>query len=191
MSCCRCAPSAEDFARISAALKATASEVRHNLDLALTKTKGNVRVERLISIRFRGQTHHLDVPLANDAFDLDAFRKAVAHFEREYETLFGRGAAFSKAGYELLSVRAVGIGALPPPAVATKGEKLILVKSRPVIFRDPKAPLETAIYKTTYPEADATVEGPAIIEFPGQSVVVPPKAKATADRFGNLHVRPL
>jgi N-methylhydantoinase A len=32
------------------------------------------------------------------------------------------------------------------------------------------------------------VAGPCIIEFPGQSVVVPPDASATADRFGNLHV---
>ena len=33
------------------------------------------------------------------------------------------------------------------------------------------------------------IEGPAIIEFTGQSVVVPPGARATADRLGNLHVR--
>lgn len=184
------APSVEHLARVTAALQATSAEVKKNLDLALTAAKGQVRIERLISIRYRGQTHHLDVPLDGDQFDAEAFRKAVAAFEAQYETLFGRGAAFSKAGYELLSVRAVGIGALPPPAVATTGEKLEFVKTRAVIFRDPKAPLDTAIYKTSYPEPDASIEGPAIIEFPGQSVVVPPKTKATADRFGNLHVRP-
>jgi N-methylhydantoinase A len=48
--------------------------------------------------------------------------------------------------------------------------------------------LETAIYKTRYPAPDARVEGPAIIEFPGQSVVVPPAGSAVADKFGNLHV---
>lgn len=180
-------PSAEQLARISAAIRSAMAEVRTHLSRA--GAREHVRVERLMSIRFRGQTHHLDVPLDDDAFDSDAFRKTTARFEEQYETLFGRGAAFSKAGYEILSVRAVGTGALPPPAQATKGEPVAFAKTRDVVFRDPKAPVETAIYLTTFPEPGATVDGPAIIEFPGQSVVVPPNARATADGFGNLHVR--
>jgi N-methylhydantoinase A len=62
-------------------------------------------------------------------------------------------------------------------------------RARPVVFDDPEKPLDTAIYLTVFPESGATVQGPAIVEFPGQSVVVPPGATATADRFGNLHVR--
>jgi len=85
-------------------------------------------------------------------------------------------------------VRAVGTGALPPPAQATKGEPLAFSKMRKVVFSDPKAPVDTAIYLTAFPAEGAGVDGPAIIEFPGQSVVVPPGARATADGFGNLHV---
>jgi N-methylhydantoinase A len=58
-----------------------------------------------------------------------------------------------------------------------------------VIFRDPGVAVDTAIYRVTFPGAGEAVDGPAIIEFPGQSVVVPPGAKASADEFGNLHVR--
>ena len=144
-----------------------------------------------MSIRFRGQTHHLDIPLTLDDFDLTAFRETTRRFEAQYETLFGRGAAFSNAGYEILSVRAVGYSALPPPALATKGEPLARLKTRPVIFRDHKTPVETVIYKTVFPESGAAIEGPAIIEFPGQSVVIAPGSKATADTLGNLHVRKL
>jgi len=180
-------PTAEQLAKVSAGIQSTVADVRRNL--ALAAAKANMRVERLVSIRFRGQTHHLDIPLEGDAFDVDAFRKAAARFEKDYETLFGRGAAFSKAGYEILSVRSVGTGALPPPTQATKGEPLAFAKTRRVVFRDPKAPVDTAIYLTTFPAPGATVDGPAIIEFPGQSVVVPPGARATADDFGNLHVR--
>ena len=85
--------------------------------------------------------------------------------------------------------RAAGSGALPPPAASNEGEPLELVKTRKVVFRDANAPLDTSIYRTTFPRSGAAVEGPAIIEFPGQSVVVPPNARATADAFGNLHVR--
>jgi len=180
-------PGAQQLEKISAAIRSTAAAVEKNLELAAAK--GKVRIERTISIRFRGQTHFLDVPLERDSFDLDAFRTAIARFERDYETLFGRGAAFSRAGYEMLSVRATGTGALPPPAQAAKGEPLVLVAAREVVFRDPNQPVETAIYRTTFPESGAVVDGPAIIEFPGQSVVVPPNARASADAFGNLHVK--
>ena len=182
-------PGAEQLAKISAAIRSTAAAVEKNLELAAAR--GNVRIERTLSMRFRGQTHFLDVPLAGDSFDLDAFRGAIERFERDYETLFGRGAAFSKAGYEMLSVRATGSGALPPPAQATKGEPLALLAGRKVVFRDPNEPVDTAVYRTAFPESGAEVHGPAIIEFPGQSVVVPPRARASADAFGNLHVRKL
>jgi len=50
-------------------------------------------------------------------------------------------------------------------------------------------PVETAIYRTSFPKDGESAEGPAIIEYPGQSVVVPPGASARSDRFGNIHVR--
>jgi N-methylhydantoinase A len=182
-------PAADQLERISASIRATVSQVRKNLELAAATA--NVTVERAVSIRFRGQTHHLDVTLERDAFDLETFRAVTARFERDYETLFGRGAAFSKAGYEILSVRASGTGALPPPAQRSRGEPLAFAGTRDVVFRDPAQPVKTSIYRTSFPSAGATVEGPAIIEFPGQSVVVPPGSRASADGFGNLYVRKL
>jgi N-methylhydantoinase A len=181
------APVAEQLARISAAIEFAVAEVQHNLTMA--NARGNMHLERLLSIRYRGQTHHLDLPLLSTKFDLDAFHEITGRFEKQYEVLFGHGAAFSQAGYEILSVRAVGTSTLPPPPLTGKGEPLTLLKTRKVTFRDPHAAVETAIYQTSFPKADTSVEGPAIIEFPGQSVVIPPGARATADGFGNLHVR--
>ena len=180
-------PTAGQLDMVSASLRDTVAEVRRNLELAAAT--GKVRVERAVSIRFRGQTHHLEVPLESDQFGPATFRATAERFEKDYEQLFGRGAAFSKAGYELLSVRATGVGALPPPAPATRGQPLTPAGTRRVVFRDPKNPVETAIFRTTFPAADTRVDGPAIIEFPGQSVVVPPHGRATADAHGNLHVR--
>ena len=179
-------PNEEQLKKITVAIASATSEVRRNLELAAAK--GDVRIEPHVAIRFRGQTHHLDVPVSGGTFDQAAFRDVVSRFEAQYETLFGRGAAFSKAGYELLSVRVVGAGALPPPALATEGEVLKPAGRRMVVFRDPRGPVETAIYRTSFPKAGAEVPGPAIIEFPGQSVVVPPRARARADGFGNLHI---
>ena len=60
--------------------------------------------------------NHLDVSLDGDYSTRVRSAATAALFEREYETLFGRGASFSGAGYEILSVRVAGTGALPPPA---------------------------------------------------------------------------
>jgi N-methylhydantoinase A len=179
-------PAAEQLSRVNDALEAAAAEVRSNLGLAAPKAE--MAVERYVSIRFRGQTNHLDVPVGEGAFDHNAYADATRRFENQYETLFGRGAAFSNAGYEILSVRVMGSAALAPPAVATKGEPLVSHKSRKVVFDDPQKPVDTAIYLTTFPQSGATAAGPAIVEFPGQSVVVPPGMRATADAYGNLHV---
>jgi N-methylhydantoinase A len=179
-------PTPEQLARVADALAAAVKEVRDNLVLA--SPQAPPAIVRSVAVRFRGQTHHLDVTVEGEAFDLATFADVTRRFETQYETLFGRGAAFSSAGYELLSVRAMGTAALTPPTVATKGTPLVPHSSRQVVFRDPKQARDTAIYRTTFPQAGATAEGPAIIEFPGQSVVVPPGAKAVADTFGNLHV---
>ncbi|MET0444527.1 MAG: hydantoinase/oxoprolinase family protein, partial [Pseudorhodoplanes sp.] len=180
-------PKPEQLSHITAALDAATKEVRDNL--ALAGPKGGIKVETFVAIKFRGQTNHLDIPFEGKSFTLDTFKAVTSAFERQYETLFGRGAAFSNAGYELISVRVMGIGELPPPALATKGEKFEPRGKRSVVFRDAKTPLETAIYRTSFPMDGETAQGPAIIEFPGQSVVVPPGANARADQFGNIHVR--
>jgi N-methylhydantoinase A len=181
------APKPEQLAHVTSALHAAVEEVRNNL--ALAGPKGGIRVETFVAIKFRGQTNHLDIPFEGESFTLDTFKAVTGSFEKQYEALFGRGAAFSNAGYELISVRAMGTGALPPPSLATKGERFEPRGTREVVFRDAKKPIETAIYRTTFPKEGETAQGPAIIEFPGQSVVVPPGASAKADKFGNIHVR--
>jgi len=180
-------PSKAQLEHVTAALGAAVHEVKTNL--ALAGPKGEIRIEAFVAIKFRGQTNHLDIPFEGDSFTLQTFRTVTETFETQYEKLFGRGAAFSNAGYELISVRVVGTGALPPPALATKGESFEPRGTRKVVFHDAKRAIDTAIYRTSFPRDGETAQGPAIIEFPGQSVVVPPGASARSDRFGNIHVR--
>jgi N-methylhydantoinase A len=179
-------PGEAQLATINEAFASVIDNVCRNLELAAAK--GQIALERSMAIRYRGQTHHLDIPVDADVFDHAAFERLTKLFEQQYEALFGRGAAFSKAGYELLSVRAVGIGALPPPTLATKGDPMKLTATRRVVFSDALNPVEAAVYRTSFPEANASIAGPAIVEFPGQSVVVPPGARASTDQFGNIHV---
>ena len=60
---------------------------------------------------------------------------------------------------------------------------------RAVIFDDPATPVQTRIWRTRFPAPGARFVGPCIIEYPGQSAVLPPGASGEVDAFGNLHVR--
>jgi len=158
---------------------------------ALLRTAGaveDIQVEGSVSVRFRGQAHHLDVPFAGGSFDATEYQRVVTAFQRQYENLFGGGASFAQAGYEILSVQATATVRLTPPSISGSSDQLRRRGSRKVVFDDPAHAVETDIFQTLFPPPGAEIVGPCIIEFPGQSVVIPPGSRASADQFGNLHV---
>ena len=183
----RRAANSDEISRIARALEDASAEVRANL--ARAGLASAQKLERYASIRFRGQTHHLDVPLAEGELTQAAVAQAIAAFQTHYDTLFGRGAAFAGAGHEILSIRITGGGALPPPPLRASGDTPVEHGVRTVIFDDPATPVKTRIWRTRFPAPGARFEGPCIIEYPGQSAVLPPGASGDVDAFGNLHVR--
>lgn len=188
------------YVRVQGARSITAAEAalieqglqeasREAADQLRRAARADIRVTCFAAIRYLGQTHHLDIPLASGHFAEPEFKALVASFQKQYASLFGVSATFAKAGYEILSVRAVGTGALTPPALASRGEAPRPGRPRRVVFRSATDVHECAVWHASVPSEGWTAAGPAIIEFTGQSVVVPPGASASADRLGNLHVR--
>lgn len=150
---------------------------------------GGARVERTVAVRYRGQAHHLDVPFVGETVDAGSFASCLDRFEGEYETLFGKGAAFREAGFEVTAVRAIGTGSLGTMKAPGGGEPLKHLGSRKTIFEDPRKPLVADVYAADYPKAGQAVEGPCVVEFPGSTLVVPPGSVASSDKLGNLQVR--
>jgi N-methylhydantoinase A len=179
-------PSPTALKAIDETLTTLEAEARDGLIQA--GARGRIAVERVLAIRYRGQTNALDTVIAAGPFTEKAYLAAVKRFETDYEQLFGRGATYTRAGFEILSVRIVAQGGLPPPAGSAKGEPMRKSGSRRVVFDYKSGAVDTAIYRTTFPPPGSKIKGPAIIEFPGQSVVVPPRGIAKADTYGNLHV---
>ena len=175
----------EERALIKAGLATAEAEVAKNLE---GTAKTGMHIERYAAVRYLGQTHHLDIAMPAGDFDEAAEARLFQTFRNQYAALFGVSAAYAKAGYEVLSVRVVGTGTLPPPALASKGEAPKPGKGRRVYFDDPEKAEDCAVFHALVPEDGWTTTGPAIVEFPGQSIVIPPGAKARADHLGNLHV---
>lgn len=180
------APSATDLDLADHALRAASRTVMDQLKSA--GAGDEMRLERLASVRFRGQTNSLSVAFDREKFDQLSYEQIIAAFEGDYERLFGRGAGYRSAGFEIVELRISGTAPLSVANDKSSGSTPILFGSRQVVFDDPAAPVETSIYQVRYPAPGSELNGPAIVDFPGQSVVVPPAAVARADEFGNLHI---
>ena len=74
--------------------------------------QGDIVLEHALSVRYRGQTNTFDVELRAERFEADTYEAVVFAFEGAYENRFGRGASYSRAGYEIVGLRSICHGKL-------------------------------------------------------------------------------
>jgi N-methylhydantoinase A len=93
---------------------------------------------------------------------------------------------------ELVNLKVLGIGLVPKPEIGEVKRdanlKDALKKPRKVWFRDFDF-VETAIYERGLMPIGATFDGPAIIEQPDTTTVIPPKSKCKIDKYGNIIIK--
>lgn len=169
-----------------ASLQSELDDMTVQIDEALG---GRDAVRATAALRYRGQAHHLDVPIAQPLDAEAGLRDLVASFEAQYESLFGRGAGFSAAGIEITSVRVIGTRSGDAIGIRINDGVLALGGTRPVTFDDPSTPVDCPVYRTDFPAPHQEVAGPCLIASRGQTTVVPPGATAVTDRWGNLIVQ--
>jgi N-methylhydantoinase A len=180
-------PDAAQLGELRAAFDASAAEATR-APVGATAA-GQPTTQATIAIRYRGQSHHLDIPLTREELREESFIGCLERYERQYERLFGRGAGFRRAGFELLGVRVVATRALISEAAAVAGQTARFLGTRSVFFDDPAESVETSVYAVEHPAAGQRITGPALVNFPGQSAVIPPGSVASCDDLGNLIVR--
>jgi N-methylhydantoinase A len=139
------------------------------------------------AVRYHGQAHHLDVGLEAGP-GAPALLRLLARFESDYEALFGKGAGYREAGFEILSVRAVAAHHAAVATSSTSSQPFEVRSRRPVIFGNPGVPEDTVVYGCDWPRAGQVVTGPCMIQLPGCVVAVPPGGSATTDDLGAIHV---
>lgn len=148
------------------------------------------RYERWVEARFRRQVHHLRVA-APARIDAEGLEVIASRFAAEYDRLFGKGAALSDAGIELVNYGVDAIGRAPvrelarwtgKGSAAPRGE-------RPTWCPVRKDMLPTPIYDGPGLPAGAAIRGPAIIEHPGTTIVVLAGQSASIDDHRHTHIR--
>jgi N-methylhydantoinase A len=153
-----------------------------------------VRLRRSVLARYQLQVHELAVPVPARDLRVGDLERLAAAFEAAYERTYGAGSAYTEAGIELITFRVDGICAVPrprpaalparrrSPARAPKGTRL-------AHFAPPGRFLRAAVYDGAGLRPGDVVEGPAIVERMGDTVVIPPRAAGVVDRFTNLRVQ--
>jgi N-methylhydantoinase A len=180
----------DGLSRLTAALHAVEAIARERvIGDAAPDAGSNVTMERTLALRYRGQAHHLDVSVATSDMGAADFEELVKRFEGQYESLFGAGSAFREAGLEVLSARVLIAATLAQSAQPDPDGTLLPAGTRLVVFDDPGNPVDCPVYLTEFPAAGHRLQGPALVVYPGQTLVIPPGASAETDRFGNFVVR--
>jgi len=151
-------------------------------------TGSRARVRRAVNMHYQGQTYELTVPAPEDRLDKQAVPALEEAFGQEHERTYGHRAGPDEP-VELVNIQVVGLGVddrsrvpekldaagygdrdRPPPRQAYFGPEVAWLET-PVLHR---ADLETS------------QEGPCIVEEYDATTVIPPKARAVLDAYGNI-----
>jgi N-methylhydantoinase A len=151
---------------------------------------GRVRLERAVDMRFSMQVHELDVEMPRRTIDARDVDVAIGAFVEKYEQTYGKNSAFTAAGVEMVTFRAVGTVGLERPPLETadvegQGESSRL-GSRPAYFASVGDFVAADIHAGDRVMPGASFHGPVIIQRMGDTVVIPPGAQARMDRRRNL-----
>ncbi|MCG5212114.1 hydantoinase/oxoprolinase family protein [Streptosporangium sp. KLBMP 9127] len=151
-------------------------------DLGVSPGAPSVTVTRTADVRFTGQAHDLTVPWTGSPADL------AEHFHARYREVYGiaqRG-PIETVGYRVRVThhpgdRAAAVFRADPPA-PTAGPA-----SRPAYF--PELGGYTEVPVLTRSDLAVPVEGPAVVEDPESTIVVPPGWHATRSGDGAVVMR--
>lgn len=152
-----------------------------------------VELHREIDMRYAMQLAEVSTPVAPGPLDVAAIEDAATGFEERYAALYGRDAGFREAGIQAITFRVRGTGVLPfspeLPEVSEARGPAQPMTSRPVQLDARLGYVDTPVYDYRELRASQVLTGPAIVEVPTTTVVIPGGSTATVDHLGNLTIR--
>jgi N-methylhydantoinase A len=147
-----------------------------------------MRLRRAANMHYQGQTFELTIPVADGPLDAEAMRALEEAFGQEHERTYGHRAG-PEEPVELVNIQVVGQGVPDRPRVPqgwrpsptpSGGE----VPSRQAYYGPAIGWLETPVLSRA--NLGTPREGPCIVEEYDATCVIPPKAQARLDAYGNI-----
>jgi N-methylhydantoinase A len=151
-----------------------------------------VEFRRFFTMRYRRQTAGVEMPVDWDRFNGRRMAEIRSAFEKKYEELYGVGAGYTKAGIEISEIRVDAVGKVAKPRLAASRNRKADIKAarkgkREIFFARPEWKfIDTPVYAYERLGVGATVKGPAVIELPFTTTLVPPGFRIVVDNYLNL-----
>ncbi|MGO9058461.1 MAG: hydantoinase/oxoprolinase family protein [Candidatus Binataceae bacterium] len=152
--------------------------------------ESNIAIQRLIDVRFKHQSHELQVPIPDGPIDAATVTAAEEAFRKLYNELYGV-LPNDPCQFVNFGVRATGIVPKPELAKAAAGDgnaRRALKGSRQAYFAESGAFVEVSVYDRTRLLPGDQVAGPAIMEEPDSTTLCPPGYALRVDEYLNLHI---
>jgi len=146
-----------------------------------------ISLARTLGVRFRQQVHTVEVGVDPGPLDAAAGDRVLERFVERYGLLYGEGALLLGGGNEVELHRVVGTRRIEPVAFpehdSAGPDASAALKGERSAYFEPVGFTATRVYDGDALRAGNEIDGPAIIERMGDSVVVPPEFRAQVDRL--------
>ena len=156
--------------------------------VALLEEQGytrNIEIIRSLEMRYLGQNHELDVPIAFDRFDETTLPGLWEAFHRAHHERFNFDIPGEKI--EMTSVKVTAVSVTDKPRLAEVGQAEGAPEpaaTRRVLFEEGWR--ETPVHDRAALREGHRFEGPALIEEPASVTVIRPGQPVRIDRYGNI-----
>jgi N-methylhydantoinase A len=147
-----------------------------------------------LDMRWRRQYHTVRMPVERKKYDAQGVEALCSQFDELYESLYGKGSAYTPAGRLVTAFIVDGIGktlkpVLPKREVGAADPSKALKGKRDVFFRKYNEYRPADIYDDAKLQAGNVILGPAIIEALQTTIVVPPERRARVDEYMNVLIK--
>ena len=145
-------------------------------------------------MKYRLQPKGIAVPLGDGLESLADQSGLAEAFHRQYAEIYGEISAYRQMAIEILKCRVVGrcetivprlrserAPSDPDPAPALAGERRVYLEER-------KGYAPTPVFEGGRLAFGHTLQGPAIVERPGDTLVIPPGMRGWVDEFHNIRI---
>ena len=149
-------------------------------------TGSRARIRRAANMHYQGQTFELTIPIPDGALTADAMAPMEESFGQEHERTYGHRAGPDEP-LELVNIQVVAQGIVEGERIPDRfpahavGEA---VPPRRAYFGPDVGWLKTPVLRRT--DLATAQDGPCIVEEYDATCVVPPRARAVLDEYGNI-----
>jgi N-methylhydantoinase A len=148
-------------------------------------------LQRQADLRYRGQEHTVKIDLPEITSPTAFLEETARRFHSAHERAYRYRLEYP---IEIVNFQVVAYGVVAKaelPRLAARGGKVAeAISGRRQVDFDHWGLHDAAVYDRAALSPGMTIEGPAVIQEPASTAVLPPGFTAAVDKLGNLHLTP-